>query len=65
MEDVISQIDRKDQELKNKRKEEKEQFKKKLQNVYARKDAQVDEEKRKVNYLKAISRIEQKEQEEK
>ncbi|MCI8362017.1 MAG: hypothetical protein HFJ41_02565 [Clostridia bacterium] len=63
MEDVISQIDKKDQEAKNKRKKQQEQFKKKLQNIYARKDAQVADQKRQDNYLKAIARIEQKEKE--
>ncbi len=63
MEDVISQIDQKDQEAKNKRKKEQEQFKKKLQNVYVRKDAQVADKQRQDNYLKAIGRMEQKEKE--
>lgn len=38
---------------------------KKLQNVYARKDAQVAEQKRRIDLLKAISKIEEKDREEK
>lgn len=64
MQDVITQIDKKDQEVKDKRKKEKEQFKKRLQSVFDRKDAQYADELRKRAYLKAIGRIEQKEKEE-
>lgn len=64
MEDVISQIDKKEQETKNNIKRRQEQFKKRLQNVFARKDAQVADKKRQDDYLKAIGKIEQKEKEE-
>lgn len=64
MEEVISQIDKKNEETKNERKKEQEQFKKRLQSTFTRKDAQVADKKRQDDYLKAIGRIEQKEKEE-
>lgn len=59
MQDVIEIMDRPKKELKAK----KEAMKKRLQQVYARKDAQVAEDKRKEVYQKAVSKV-VKEQEE-
>lgn len=64
MKDVISQIDKKDQELKDKIQEQKQQFNKRLQSVFNRKDAQYADELRKRAYSKAITRMEEKEQQE-
>lgn len=65
MEEVIAQMDKSSQKLKDSRKKEQEQFKKKLQCTYDRKDAQYADELRKRAYSKAITRMEEKEQEEK
>ena len=63
MQDLISQIDKRDQEAKDARKKEQEQFKKRLQSVYARKDAQVADKKRQEDYLRGIARMEQNKKE--
>lgn len=59
MQDVIDLMDKPKRELKAK----KEAMKKRLQQVYARKDAQVAEDKRKEVYQKAVSKIEKQEEE--
>ena len=69
MKDAMTKIDEKKEGFKERISVEKQNEgkveNKKLQNVYARKDAQVAEQKRRIDLLKAISKIEEKDREEK
>ena len=63
MEEIIAQIDDKKQEFKD-RINAKEEQNKKIKNMCARKDAQVAEEKRRVDLLKAMSELEESQENE-
>lgn len=63
MEEVIAKMDRKKQEKQEKSKQERKQFNKKIQDMARRKDNRFAEDKRKEQYIKAVNKI-QEEQEE-
>lgn len=61
MKEVIEYKDKKDKEFRNRIKYDNSSTNKKLQNVYRRKDAQLADQKRKEEYLKAMNKLEQEE----
>lgn len=63
MEEVIAKMDRKKEEKQEKAKQARKQFNKKVQDMARRKDNRFAEDKRKEQYIKAVNKI-QEEQEE-
>lgn len=62
MEGVIVQMDEKEKEFKDRVKCDDISMNKKMKNVYARKEAQLAEQKRKEEYLKAINKLQDQEE---
>lgn len=62
MEEVITQMEKREKEFRDKIKHDTMLKNKKLQNVYARKDAQLAEQKRKEGYLKVINKLQEQEE---
>lgn len=63
MEDVIAKMDKKQQEKQEKAKQLRKQFNKKIQDMARRKDNRFAEDQRKSEYLKAVSKLEEKQKE--
>lgn len=60
--EVITQTKEREKEFRDKIKQDTILMDKKLQNVYARKDAQLIEQKRKEEYLKVINKLQEQEE---
>ena len=62
MEEVIEIMDNKEKEFRDRIKLENISINKKIENVYARKDAQIADENRKAEYIRAMNKLQEQEE---